>query len=66
MRCGAEVCLSIVQAVMVDVVAEHSGRDVDDQMVHVGVFSLFSLAVRQGVDGVPGVRAFVGVPFVGS
>lgn len=62
-RRGAEVGLTIVKAVMVDVVAEHAGRDSDDQMVHLEVPAFFFLAVGQRVHGVPGVRALVGVPF---
>ncbi|MEJ2703507.1 MAG: hypothetical protein P8Z79_13805 [Sedimentisphaerales bacterium] len=63
MRGGAEVGLAIVKTVVVDVVAKHAGRHVDDQVVHLEVLSLFLLAVGQRVDGVPTVRAPVGVPF---
>jgi len=62
-RGGAEVGLAIVEAIVVDVVAKHAGRDVDHEMVHLEVFAFFLLAVGQRVDGVPGVRALVGVPF---
>ena len=64
-RCGSQVCLSIVQAVMVDVVAEHAGGNIDEKTVHLEIFSLFLFSVRQRVYGVPGARAFLGVPFVG-
>ncbi len=49
---------------MVDVVAEHAIGDVDDEMVHVGVFSGLFLSVCQGADGIKGVWFFLGVPFV--
>lgn len=64
-RCGSQVRLSIVQAVMVDVVAEHTGGNIDEKTVHLEIFSLFLFSVRQRVYGVPGARAFLGVPFVG-
>jgi len=62
-RGGSEVGLAIVEAVMVDVVAKHAGRDLDHEMVHLEVLAFFLLAVGQRVDGVPGVRALLGVPF---
>jgi len=62
-RGGAEVGLAIVEAVVVDVVAEHAGQDGDDQMMHLEVPAFFFLAVGQRVHGVPGVRALLGVPF---
>ena len=49
---------------MVGVVAEQAGGDIDDQMVHVGVFAGLFFAVGERADGVEGVRAFAGVPFV--
>ena len=64
-RCRPEVRLSIVQAVMVDVVAEHAGGNIDEKTVHLEIFSLFLFSVRQRVYRVPGARAFLGVPFVG-
>jgi len=62
--CGAEVCLSVVEAVVVDVVDEHSGRNFDDEIVHLGVLSGHGFAVCEGMDGVICVGGFVGVPFV--
>jgi len=62
--CGAEVCLSIVEAVVVDVVDEHSGWNFDDEIVHLGVFSGQLFAVCERMDGVKGVGGFVDVPFV--
>jgi len=64
-RCRPQVRLSIVQAVMVDVVAEHAGGNIDEKTVHLEIFSLLLFSVRQRVYGVPGARAFLGVPFVG-
>jgi len=60
----AEVCLSIVEAVVVDVVDEHSGWNFDDEIVHLGVLSGLLFAVGERTDGVKGVGGFVGVPFV--
>jgi hypothetical protein len=48
---------------MVDVVGEHAGRHVEDQVVQLEVLAFFSLAVGERMYGVPGVRALVGVPF---
>ncbi|OHB80330.1 MAG: hypothetical protein A2Z25_00355 [Planctomycetes bacterium RBG_16_55_9] len=62
-RGDAEVDLAIVEAVVVDVIAKHAGRDVDDQVVHLEVFAFFLFAVGERVDGVPGVATPVGVPF---
>jgi len=61
-RGGAQVGLSVVEAVMVDVVGEHAGRHVDDHVVHLEVFAFCVLAVGERVYGVPSVRALVGVP----
>ena len=41
----AEVCHAIVEAVVVDVVADHAIGDVNYEMVHVLVLSLFFLSV---------------------
>ncbi len=49
---------------MVDVVTEHTIGNVNDQMMHVDVFSLFLLSVCQRVDGIKGVSVVVGIPFV--
>jgi len=48
-----EVRLSIVQAVMVDVVAEHAGGNIGKQIVHLEIFSLFLFSVRQQVYAQP-------------
>ena len=58
---GAEVCLSIVQAVMIDVVNDVAGWDFYDTAVHVnggGVFSCRGVAL-----GVKGVAVLSNVPF---
>jgi len=52
--CRPEVRLSIVQAVTVDVVAEHSGGNIDEQIVHLEILSLPLFAISQRVYGVPG------------
>lgn len=62
--CGPQVRLAIVQAVVIDMVAEHPVRDVDNKVVHLNIFSGCVFAVGQRVNGVPCVRALVGVPFV--
>ena len=49
---------------MVYVVTVHASRNVNDQMVHVGVLSGLFFAVGQGADGIEGVGAFLGIPFV--
>ena len=62
--CGTDVCLSIVKAVVVDVVDEHSGGNFDDEIVHLSVLSGLLFAVCERMDGVKGVGGFVDVPFV--
>ena len=60
--CRAEVCLSIVEAVMIDVVNDEAGGDFYDTAVHVnwgGVFSCGGVAL-----GVKSVAVFSNVPFV--
>ena len=63
-RCRAQIRLAVVQAVMVDVVAAHAVRDIDNQVVHIGVSSRLFFAVGQGADGVPCVHTFLCVPFI--
>ena len=59
---GTEVCLSIVQAVMIDVVNDEAGRDFDYTAVHVNwgrVFSCGGVAL-----GVKCVAVFSDVPII--
>ena len=63
-RYRPDVCFSIVESVMVYVVGEHAGRDVDEQVVHVHIFSGHGFAVCQRPDGVKGVFAVASIPFV--
>ncbi len=49
---------------MVYVVTVHASRNVNDQMVHVGVPSGLLLAVCEGPDGIKSVGRFLGIPFV--
>ncbi len=49
---------------MVDVVAEQSGRDVDDEIVHIGVSAVLLFVHRYVADGVTGGWALAGIPFV--
>jgi len=63
-RCGAEVRLSVVEGVVVDVVDEHSGWNFDDEVVHLDVLSGQLFAVCERMYGVKGVWGFVDVPFV--
>lgn len=62
--CGAEICLAIVEAVAVNVVAEHTIRNINDQIVHLEILSWCVLSVRQRVDGIASSWAFLDVPFV--
>lgn len=64
MGTGADVCLSIVESVVIDVVWEEAGWDIDYEVVHVHILSRPGFAVCEGVDGVKGVGIFVGIPFV--
>ena len=60
--CGAEVCLSIIETVMVDVVNDVAGRNFNYTAMHVnwgGCFSCWGVAF-----GVEGVAIFGNVPFV--
>ena len=60
--CGAEVCLSIVQAVMIDVVNDEAGGDFYYTAVHVNWGRVFSCG---GVAfGVKSVAVLSNVPFV--
>ncbi len=60
--CGAEVCLSIVETVMVDVVNDMAGRDFYYTAVHVNRGRCFSCG---GVAlSVKGIAVFGNVPFV--
>ena len=61
---GAEICLSIVEAVAVDVVTEHTIRNINDQIVHLEILSWCVLSVCQRVDGIASSWAFLDVPFV--
>ena len=62
--CGAEVCLSIVQAVMIYVVNEHVVGDFEDLAVHLDDDSL-AVFLEVGVaDGVKGACASGDMPFV--
>ncbi len=66
MCCGSEIGLSIVEAIVVNVVAEHAIGNVNDQIVHLEIFSWCVLSVCQRVDGIAGSWAFLDVPFVFS
>ena len=60
--CGAKVRLSIVEAVMVDVVNDAAGRNFYNTAVHINrcrVFSCGGVAL-----GVEGIAIFCNVPFV--
>ncbi len=60
----AEVGPAIVQAVVVDVVAEHAIRNINNKIVHIGVFSRLFFAICERVYGIAGAGAFAEVPFV--
>jgi len=59
-----KIGLSIVQAIIVDVVGKHSVSDVDDEIVHICVFSVLLFEHRYVTDCVKGGWAFAGIPFV--
>ena len=61
-RCQAEVCFSIIQAVMVDMVYEKMLERVDYLAVHLNIKSLFPGPGGSG--GIIGISVFAGVPFV--
>ena len=60
--CGAEVCLSIVEAVMVDVINNVAGRNFNYTSMHVNGSSYFSC--RGVALGVKRAAVFSNVPFV--
>ncbi len=62
--CGAEVGLSIVEAIMVDMVTAQAIGEVQDKVVHTHIFSLFLFSVRQRPNSVKGVDTFADVPFI--
>ncbi len=64
MGCGAEIRLAIVEAVAVDVVAEHTIRNINEKIVHLEILSWCVLSVCQRVDGIASSWAFLDVPFV--
>jgi len=59
-----KIGLSIVQAIIVDVVGKHPIWDVDDEIVHICVFAVLIFEHRYVADGVKGGWAFAGIPFV--
>jgi len=59
-----KIGLSIVQAIVVDVVAEQSFRNVNNEIVHIGIFAVLLFVHRYVTDGVKGGWAFAGIPFV--
>ena len=63
-RGGAEVCLSIVQSVMIDVVNEHVIGNLKDLAVHFDDDSLFIFFEADCSNGVKGAFTPGNVPFV--
>ena len=64
--CESQVCLSIVKAVVVDVVGKKTFRNIDDKMVHIHILSRLLFAIRQRPDGIEGMGTFACIPFVPS
>ena len=66
MGCDSEVCLSVVESVVIDVVDDHAGRDFDYVAVHEVGEVRFFIAGRAGPLGIicAGGLVFGGVPFV--
>lgn len=62
--CRADIGLSIVQAVMIDVVRHHAGRDLHYLAVHVDGNAASFSAERGVALGVKGVAVLGNVPFV--
>jgi len=64
--CDSEVCLSVVESVVIDVVDDHAGRDFDYVAVHEVGEVRFFIAGRAGPLGIicAGGLVFGGVPFV--
>lgn len=60
----AKIGLSIVQAVMIQVVAEAASLDVYYEMVYILIFPFQVFSVGERADGVISIGAFVSVPFV--
>ena len=61
---GTEVCVSIVESVVIDVVEKAAGRSFYEKIVHLDVLFGSVFAGGEGVYGVIGVWCFQGVPFV--
>ena len=61
---GAEICFSVVEAIMIGVVGKQAGWNVDNQVVHLHILLGLSFAVCQGPDSIKGVAIVVGIPFV--
>ncbi len=64
MRCGAEVGLSIVQAVMVYMVNEKMVGRVDNLTVHLNRRPLFAFADSDISGGIECIFVLFGMPFV--
>lgn len=60
----ADIGLSVVQAVMIDVVGHHAGRDLHYLAVHINGDTMCSSAERGVTLGVKGVAVLGNVPFV--
>lgn len=62
----SEVCPSVVEAVVIDVVDDHSGRYFDDAAVHKVGEARFVGGAWAGALGIPGAGGLMldGVPFV--
>lgn len=60
----AEIGLSIIQAIVIYMVAIHPRQHGNHQVVHLQISSRLFFAVGERVNGVKGVDALVGVPFI--
>jgi hypothetical protein len=51
---------------MIDMVATHTIRNVNNKMMHILLFSAYVFLLWDVVDGIKGSYAFAGIPFVFS
>ena len=54
-RGWSEIGFAIVETIVIDVVGETAGRDIDDEMMHILVLSFPVPAGSEGADGIPGM-----------
>lgn len=60
----AEVCLAVVKAIMVDVVAVKTIGKVENEVVHTEIFPFLFFAVCERVNSIASVSTNIKMPFV--